>query len=116
MDEILRSAIQAEPDMAIVNRAEEPGAIGNRLGAYTKRRHIDVVVCIASDDDRFRDRIEDLLRANARLGVVAIDGGRGTGVLHRLVPVHDAIGPLARENLAGAIRAGAARSANRGAG
>jgi hypothetical protein len=117
MDEILRSAIESESDMAIVNRRPEgPEAFPDRLGGYTKRRRIDVVVCIAGDDDGVRDRIEGLLCANPRLGVVAIDGGRGTGTLHRLVPVHEVIGPLGRESLAGAIRAGAARSANRGAG
>lgn len=109
MDEILRSAIAAEPGMTVVDCGpSEDAPHGERLGAWTRRRRIDVVIRVVNDDDP-GDRFEALLRANPRLGVVAIDASRGTATLHHLVPAHDAIGPLARDNLIGAIRAGGYR-------
>jgi hypothetical protein len=118
MDEILRSTIAAESDIAIVSN--HPGELeegGDRLGAYTRRRRIDVVVLSTPGDDAaVQDRIVSLLRANARLGVVAIDGASDTGTLHRLVPTRDAIEPLTAGTIADAIRAGAGHGSNRGLG
>ncbi len=118
MDEILRSAISACSDMAVVsNHPDGLGEGDDRLGAYTRRRRIDVVVLSTPGDDAsVQDRIVGLLRANARLGVVAIDGARDTGTLYRLVPVRDTIEPLAAGTIADAIRAGAGHDANRGMG
>lgn len=105
LNEIIRGVLAAEPDMAIV----EGGAVVTaELGAYTRRRRIDVVIFVAGDEDFTDNRILALLRANPRLSLLAMDGRRDHGTLHHLVPAHDEIGRLAQSSLTSAIRAGAA--------
>jgi DNA-binding NarL/FixJ family response regulator len=105
LNEIVRAAIASEPDMTIVDsllRRDEG------LGAFTRQHRIDVVIYPASDGGFDGDAILGLLKANPRLSLVALNGERDGGTLHRLAPAHDAIGPLAQSSLAAAIRAGAA--------
>jgi hypothetical protein len=105
LNEILRAAISSETDMKIVD-PDVRGMID--LGPYTRRRRIDVVVFPAGDGDFDEDRIAELLHANPRLSLLAIDGQTDAGTLHHFIPAHEAIGQLAQSNLAAAIRAGAA--------
>lgn len=105
LNEIVRAAIASEPDMTVVDsllRRDEG------LGAFTRQHRIDVVIYPASDGGFDGDAILGLLKANPRLSLVALDGERDAGTLHRLAPAHDAIGRLAQSSLAAAIRAGAA--------
>jgi hypothetical protein len=104
LNEIVCAAIASEPDMTVVDsfaRRDEG------LGAFTRQRHIDVVVYPAAGDGFDDDAILRLLKANPRLSLLALDGERDAGTLHRLAPAHDAIGKLAQSSLAAAIRAGA---------
>jgi len=105
LTEIIRAAIAAEPDMAIVEGGADRIV---ELGAYTRRRRIDVVIFVSGDEAFADDRIIGLLRTNPRLSLLAMDGRRDQGTLHHLVPAHDAIGRLAHASLTSAIRAGAA--------
>jgi hypothetical protein len=99
LSDIITNAIAGEPDMVIVAGVTDPAAIGRRA---------DVVIFPAGDA-RFSDTgITRLLRANPRLGLLAIDGAADSASLHHLVPARDDIGPLAQASLTGAIRAGAA--------
>lgn len=105
LNEIVCAAIGPEPDMTIVDsllRRDEG------LGAFTRRHRIDVVIYPAAGDGFDGEAILGLLKANPRLSLVALDGERDAGTLHRLAPAHDAIGRLAQSSLAAAIRAGAA--------
>jgi hypothetical protein len=109
LNEIIRAAISSEPDMAIVDDAFRHEG---ELGAYTRQRRIDVVIFAAGNESFDDDQILHLLRANPRLSLLSIDGARDQGMLHRLVPAHDAIGRLAQSSLTRAIRAGAALRAH----
>jgi hypothetical protein len=104
LNEIVRAAIASEPDMTIVDSLVRGG---EGLGAFTRRRRIDVVVYPAADSSFDAETILGLLKTNPRLSLLALDGERDGGTLHRLAPAHDAIGPLAQSSLAEAIRAGA---------
>jgi len=110
LDEIIRAAISAEPDMAIVEQAIRPG---DEIGAHARRQRIDVVIFTAGDKDFSDGKIDHMLRANPRLALLSIDGQRDQGTLHHLVPARGAIGRLAQSSLTGAIRAGAALKARR---
>jgi hypothetical protein len=104
LNEIVSAAIALEPDMTIVDsllRRDEG------LGAFTRQRRIDVVIYPAADGCFDDDTILGLLKANPRLSLLALDGERDAGTLHRLAPAQDAIGRLAQSSLAAAIRAGA---------
>jgi hypothetical protein len=105
LNEILRSAISSEPDMAIVDYVIKRE---DELGTYTRRRRIDVIIFGAGNDNFSDDAIVRLLQANPRLSLLSIDGTRDQGTLHHLVLAHDAIGRLAQSSLTDAIRAGAA--------
>jgi hypothetical protein len=105
LTEIIRAAVATEPDMAII----EGDADGNaELGAYTRRRRINVVIFVAGDEAFADSRILTMLRSNPRLSLLAMDGRRDQGTLHHLVAAHDEIGRLAHASLTSAIRAGAA--------
>jgi len=105
LNEVVRAAISPEPDMTIVDLAIRSD---ENLGAVTRRRRIDVVICPADNDVIDDGEILRLLKANPRVSLISIDGLRDAGTLHHLVPAQDAIGPLAQASLATAIRAGAA--------
>jgi hypothetical protein len=105
LNEIIHAAISSEPDMAIVDDVIDRN---DKLGAYTRRRRIDVVIFGAGNDGFADDEIFRLLRANPRLSLLSISGTRDEGTLHHLVLAHDAIGRLAQSSLTDAIRAGAA--------
>jgi hypothetical protein len=105
LNEIIRATITAEPDMTIV---EDAMHCADEIGAYTRRRHIDVVIFVAGDKNFVDDKIVQLLGTNPRLSLLSIDGKRDQGTLHHLVPAHDAISRLAQTSLTAAIRAGAA--------
>jgi hypothetical protein len=105
LTEIIRSVIANEPDITIVEGEVDRTV---ELGAYTRRRRIDVVIFVSGDENFADDKIFSLLRANPRLGLLAMDGRHDQGKLHHLVPAHDAIGRLAHASLTSAIRAGAA--------
>ncbi len=108
LNEIIHGALSPEPDIAIVDdvihREEE-------LGAYTRRRRIDVIIFAAGDDSFTDDEIFRLLQANPRLSLLSISGIRDEGTLHHLVLAHDSIGRLAQSSLTDAIRVSAARRA-----
>jgi chemotaxis response regulator CheB len=105
LNDIVRATISSEPDMTIVD-----GAVcgDDDIGAYTRRRQIDVVIYPADNADFADDKLVRMLKANPRLALLSIDGPRDEGTLHHLVPAHDAIGRLAQSSLTAAIRAGAA--------
>jgi hypothetical protein len=105
LNEIVRAAVSSEPDMTIVDSVV--GA-DEDLGAFTRRRMIDVVIYPAVEHAFEASAILELLHGNPRLSLLAIDGRRDAATLHHLVPAQDAIGPLAQASLAAAIRAGAA--------
>jgi len=105
LNEIVRATISSEPDMMIVDGA---GYGDDEIGAYTRRRHIDVVIYPAGHTNFADDKLARILKANPRLALLSIDGPRDAGTLHHLVPAHDAIGRLAHASLTDAIRAGAA--------
>jgi hypothetical protein len=105
LNEIVRAAVSSEPDMTIVDSLVRGD---DDLAAVTRRRRIDVVICPAADHAVDAGRIQALLHVNPRVSLLAIDGRRDAGTLHRLVPAHDAIGRLAQTSLTAAIRAGAA--------
>jgi hypothetical protein len=105
LNEVVRAAISSEPDMTIVDLAIRDD---EDLGAVTRRRRIDVVICTAANDVIDDSKSLGLLKANPRVSLIAIDGLRDAGTLYHLVPAQDAIGPLAQASLATAIRAGAA--------
>jgi chemotaxis response regulator CheB len=104
LNEVVRAAISSEPDMTIVDLATRDE---EDLGAMTRRRRIDVVICPADNDLIDDVKILRLLKTNPRVSLIAIDGLRDAGTLHHLVPAHEAIGPLAQMSLTAAIRAGA---------
>jgi hypothetical protein len=108
LNEIIRATISSEPDMTIVD-----GAFGSDddIGAYTRQRHIDVVIYPAGNEDFAEHKIIGMLHANPRLSLLSIDGQRDQGTLHHLVPARDAIGRLVQSSLTDAIRAGAALKA-----
>lgn len=105
LNEIVRVAIAAEPDMAVVEGGERRSS---ELAAYTRRRRINVVIFVSGNEEFADDKILGLLHANPRLSLLAIDGRRDRGTLYHLVPAHDAIDGLAQSSLTAAIRAGAA--------
>jgi hypothetical protein len=105
LNEIIRATIAAEPDMTIV---EDATRRNEDLGAFTRRRRIDVVIFAAGDEKFANDKIVQILRTNPRLSLLSMDGQRDQGTLHHLVPAHDTIGGLAQFSLTAAIRAGAA--------
>jgi hypothetical protein len=104
LSEVICAAITVEPDMTIV---EDAIRCDDEIGAYTRRRRIDIVIFVAGDKNFADDKIDQLLRANPRLGLLSIDGKRDQCTLHHLVPAHDAISRLAQPSLTAAIRAGA---------
>jgi hypothetical protein len=104
LDEIIQAAIATEPDMTIV---EQRDGMTGKLGAYTRRRRIDVIIFTAGDEDFADHKIMGLLHANPRLSLLAMDGPGDQGTLHHLVPTKDDIGRLAQTSLTAAIRAGA---------
>ena len=104
LNEIVRAAVASEPDMTIV---DSPLRGEGGLGAFTRQHRIDVVIYPGADSSFDGDTILGLLKANPRLSLLALDGERDGGTLHRLAPAHDAIGPLAQSSLTAAIRAGA---------
>ena len=104
LNEIIHAAIATEPDMTII---EQRSGMSGKIGAYTRRRRIDVVIFTASDEDFADHKIMGLLHANPRLSLLAIDGLRDQGTLHHLVPTKVDIGKLAQTSLTAAIRAGA---------
>jgi hypothetical protein len=105
LNDIVRETISSERDMTIVDGA---GRGDIDIGAYTRRRRIDVVIFPAGSADFADDKLVGMLKANPRLALLAIDGARDEGTLHHFVPARDAIGRLARSSLTAAIRAGAA--------
>jgi hypothetical protein len=105
LNEIVRSTVSAEPDMTIVDGA---GRGDDDIGAYTRRRHIDVVIYPAGSARFAGDKAAGILKANPRLALLSIDGPRDEGTLHHLVLARDAIGRLAHSSLTAAIRAGTA--------
>lgn len=105
LSDIIAHAIAEEPDMAIAESALEAD---ESLAAYTRRKKIDVIIFSSAAGLFDAARIEDLLHANPRLGLLEVSGRRDGGVLHHLLPAHEEIGALAQQSLAAAIRAGAA--------
>jgi hypothetical protein len=105
LNEIIRATLASEPDMTIVDGS---GRGDDDIGAYTRRRQIDVVIYPEGNAHFADDKLVAMLKANPRLALLAIDGPRDEGTLHHLVPAHDAIGRLAYSSLTAAIRAGAA--------
>jgi hypothetical protein len=103
LNAIIRNAIAAEADMTIVEHI----AADTDLGSFARRR-IDVVLFSAGDCAFTDASIDRLLRANPRLGLLAVDGVQDRGVLHHLVPACKEVCPLSRSSLTEAIRAGAA--------
>ena len=101
---IIGNAIAAEDDMTVIEHIDHP----SDLGAFTRRRRIDVVLFNAGDRAPADASIEQLLHTNPRLGVLVVDGSHDRGVLHHLVQACNNFAPLARSTLAAAIRAGAA--------
>jgi hypothetical protein len=103
--EVIEQAIAPEPDIAIIE-----GAIiaAGDLGTFSRTKRIDVVIVPAGGEEFTEDRVVRLLRANPRLGLIAIDGTADRGDLHHLVPAHEPIGPLTLSSVIAAIRAGAA--------
>ena len=109
LNEIIRATIATEPDMTIV---EDAAHCDEELGAYTRRRRIDVVIFVVGNENFADDRVVRMLRINPRLSLLSMDGRLDQGTLHHLVPAHDAIGRLAQPSLTAAIRAGAALRLN----
>ncbi len=107
--EIIGHAIGAQPDMTLIDdlRAAE-GDAAEDLAPYASRHRIDVMIFTVGDAAFTPERIDALLNANPRLGLLELDGARDRGVLHHLTPAHDPIRQLAQPSLAEAIRAGAA--------
>lgn len=105
LNEIIRTTISSEPDMMIMDGAVRGD---EDIGAYTRQRHIDVVIYPAGNADFADDKIVGILKSNPRLSLLSIDGPRDRGTLHHLVPSHDAIGRLAQPSLTAAIRAAVA--------
>jgi hypothetical protein len=103
LNDVVRVTISGEPDMTIVDAAVRGE---DDLGAYTKRRRIDVVLYVAGSEGFDDYRVGGMLRANPRLSLLSIDGPGDQGTLHHLVPTHDAIGSLNQSSLTAAIRAG----------
>jgi hypothetical protein len=87
---------------------DDVGCGDDEIGAYTRRRRIDVIIYPAGHARFADDKVARILEANPRLALLSIDGLRDQGTLHHLVPAHDAIGRLAHASLTAAIRAGAA--------
>ena len=104
LNAIVRDAITAEGDMAVVEQSD----IREDLGMLTRRRRIDVVLLGLSARTPVVADIERLLHANPRLGVLMLDGSHDRGVVHRLVRACNEFVPLAQSTLAAAIRTGAA--------
>ena len=103
LNDVVRATISGEPDMTIVEAAVRGD---DDLGAFTRRRRIDVVLYVAGSEDFDDCSVVGMLKANPRLSLLSIDGPGNRGTLHHLVPAHDAIGPLAQSSLTAAIRAG----------
>jgi hypothetical protein len=103
--EVIEQAIASEPDLAIVGGAL---VAADDLGTLSRTKRIDVIILPAGAEEFTEDHIIRLLRANPRLGLIAIDGTADRGDLHHLVPAHEPIVPLTRSSVIAAIRAGAA--------
>lgn len=102
LSEIISSAIAAEPTMRVV-----PGAPSMaELGDYTRRRRIDAVIFAAGNQSFAEDKIADLLRANPRLCLLAVDGGGDQAIVHFLTPSRSVFPGLEAATLTTAIRAG----------
>jgi hypothetical protein len=103
--EVIEHAIASEPDLAIVGGAL---VAADDLGTFSRTKRIDVIIVPAGTEEFTEDHVVRLLRANPRLGLIAIDGTADRGDLHHLVPAHEPIGPLTRSSVLAAVRAGAA--------
>jgi hypothetical protein len=103
--EVIEQAIASEPDLAIVEGAL---VAADDLATFSRTKRIDVIIVPAGAEEFTEDHVVRLLRANPRLGLIAIDGTADRGDLHHLVPAHEPIGPLTRSGVIAAVRAGAA--------
>ena len=103
--EVIEQAIASEPDLAIVEGAL---VAADDLGTFSRTKRIDLIIVPAGAEEFTEDHVVRLLRANPRLGLLAIDGTADRGDLHHLVPAHEPIGSLTRSSVIAAIRAGAA--------
>jgi hypothetical protein len=102
--EVIEQAITSEPDLAIVEGAL---VAAHDLGTFSRTKRVDVIIVPADAEEFTEDHVVRLLRANPRLGLIAIDATADRGDLHHLVPAHEPIGPLTRSSVIAAIRAGA---------
>jgi hypothetical protein len=103
--DVIEQAIASEPDLTIVKGAL---VAADDLGTFSRTKRIDVIIVPAGAEEFTEDHVVELLGANPRLGLIAIDGTADRGDLHHLVPAHKSIGPLTRSSVIAAIRAGAA--------
>jgi hypothetical protein len=103
--DVITLAIADEPDMVIVENA---AGASEDFGAYARRKKIDVVIFSKAPELSDQARLDDLLCAIPRIGLLEVIGAEDRGTLHHLVAAHHEIGPLTQPNLVAAIRAGAA--------
>jgi len=103
--DVITLTIAREPDMVIVENAGGPS---EDFSAYARRKKIDVVIFSKAAQLSDEARIEDLLRAIPRIGLLEVIGAEDRGTLHHLIAAHDEVGPLTQKNLVAGIRAGAA--------
>jgi hypothetical protein len=103
--DVVTLAIAGEPDMVLV---ENTADASEDLCAYARRKKIDVVIFSKAPQLSDQARIDDLLHAVPRIGLLEVIGAEDRGALHHLVKAHDEIGSLTQPSLVAGIRAGAA--------
>jgi hypothetical protein len=92
---IVRSVVDAEADLELVGELPDHASLADVIA----RDHPDVVVGNSSEAD-----IERLLRGNATMKVLQIEGIGGSSFLYELQPARTALGELSPARLLEAIR------------
>jgi hypothetical protein len=91
-----------------MNLVEDGIAPSEDLALYSVRNDVDVIIFANGCGSFSLERIDALLHANPRLGLLEMDGPQDRVTLHHLTAAHDEIRQLAQANLVAAVRAGAA--------
>jgi DNA-binding NarL/FixJ family response regulator len=103
LNTIIGGVVAAESDMTIVGETDTADAAFE----FMRHRRIDLVLFSRRAITFDSPQIDQALRTNPRLGLLAVDGPADCATLHHLVRSDDDFRPLHAATLAEAIRVGA---------